>query len=82
MTTTFDVHQRLDCKGLNCPLPILKTKKALDGMQAGQVLEMTATDPGSKPDMEAFSRRTGHELLRATEQNGTFIFYIRKTVAE
>ncbi len=70
--------QRLDCTGLNCPLPILKTKKTLDGMAAGQVLEMTSTDPGSKPDMEAFSRRTGHELVQVTEQNGVFTFYIRR----
>ncbi|MEW6324369.1 MAG: sulfurtransferase TusA family protein [Nitrospirota bacterium] len=81
-SASFEVHQRLDCKGLNCPLPVLKTKKALDGMAPGQVLEMTATDPGSKPDMEAFSRRTGHELVQATEQNGVFTFYIRKAAAK
>jgi tRNA 2-thiouridine synthesizing protein A len=82
MSVQFQIDQRLDCKGLNCPLPILKTKKALDGMAAGQVLEMTATDPGSKPDMEAFSRRTGHELLDAKESDGVFIFYIRKIVVK
>jgi tRNA 2-thiouridine synthesizing protein A len=81
MSTSFEIDQRLDCKGLNCPLPILKTKKALDGMAAGQVLEMTSTDPGAKPDMEAFSRRTGHELLEAVERDGTFTFYIRKAAA-
>ena len=82
MSVSFEVHQRLDCKGLNCPLPVLKTKKALDTMSAGQVLEMIATDPGSKPDMEAFSRRTGHELLQMREQEGTFTFYIRKIVTK
>jgi tRNA 2-thiouridine synthesizing protein A len=76
------VAQRLDCKGLNCPLPVLKTKKALDGLSAGQVLEMVATDPGSKPDMEAFARRTGHELLQVKEQAGTFTFYIRKAATK
>lgn len=82
MSGAVSVDQRLDCKGLNCPLPILKTKKALDGMTAGQVLEMTATDPGSKPDMEAFARRTGHELIEAKEEGGAFIFYIRKIVVK
>jgi tRNA 2-thiouridine synthesizing protein A len=82
MSETFEVAQRLDCKGLNCPLPVLKTKKTLDGMTAGQVLEMTATDPGSKPDMEAFSRRTGHALLDKKEANGVFTFYIRKAAAQ
>jgi len=51
-------------------------------MAAGQVLEMTATDPGSRPDMEAFSRRTGHELLDAKEAGGVFTFYIRKIVVK
>lgn len=82
MSGPVSVDQRLDCKGLNCPLPILKTKKALDGMTAGQVLEMTATDPGSKPDMEAFARRTGHELVEAKEDGGVFTFYIRKIVVK
>ena len=82
MSGAVSVDQRLDCKGLNCPLPILKTKKALDGMAAGQVLEMTATDPGSRPDMEAFARRTGHELIEAKEQGGLFTFYIRKIVVK
>jgi tRNA 2-thiouridine synthesizing protein A len=82
MSGAVSVDQRLDCKGLNCPLPILKTKKALDGMTAGQVLEMTATDPGSKPDMEAFARRTGHELVEAKEADGVFTFYIRKIVVK
>ena len=82
MSGAVSVDQRLDCTGLNCPLPILKTKKALDGMAAGQVLEMTATDPGSKPDMEAFARRTGHELIEAKEAGGVFTFYIRKIVVK
>ena len=57
--------QELDCKGMNCPLPILKTKKQMDAMQSGQVLKMVSTDPGSINDMQAFTRRTGHELLES-----------------
>jgi TusA-related sulfurtransferase len=76
--TTIKVDQTLDCKGLLCPLPVIKTKQAIDKMATGQVLEMIATDPGSIPDMQAWSRRTGHELLEHKTQNGLFIFYIRK----
>jgi TusA-related sulfurtransferase len=68
----------LDCKGLLCPLPVIRTKQAIDKMQTGQVLEMVSTDPGSIPDMQAWSRRTGHELLESRKENGLFIFYIRK----
>ena len=73
------VDQRLDCKGLNCPLPVIKTKKALEKMAVGQVLEMVATDPGSKSDMAAWSKSTGHELLETKEEPGLFTFYVRKT---
>lgn len=79
MGLPFKVDQTLDCKGLKCPVPVIKTKKALDGMMLSQILEMVATDPGSKPDMIAFSKRTGHELLDMKEENGLFIFYFRKT---
>jgi tRNA 2-thiouridine synthesizing protein A len=61
-----------------CPMPILKTKKAVDAMKVGQVLKMTATDPGSVPDVKAWSQRTGHELLNHEEQGGIFTFYIKK----
>lgn len=71
--------ETLDCSGLNCPMPIIKTKKAIDGMQVGQVLKMTATDPGSVPDMNAWANKTGHELLAHEEQDSTFIFYVKKT---
>ncbi|MBI5183057.1 MAG: sulfurtransferase TusA family protein [Nitrospinae bacterium] len=69
----------LDCKGLNCPLPILKTKKAIEDLQIGQILEMHATDPGSKNDMAAWSKRTGNEIIKTNENNGVFIFFVRKT---
>jgi len=71
--------QVLDCSGMSCPMPILKTKKAIDALQIGQVLKMIATDPGSSADMDAWTQKTGHELV-ATEQEGKqFIFYIKKT---
>ena len=68
----------LDCRGLNCPLPILKTKKALTGLAAGDILKMVATDPGSVPDVAAFSRHTGHAVVQQSEGQGEFVFYIRK----
>ena len=71
--------QTIDCSGLSCPMPIIKTKKAIDALQIGQVLEMIATDPGSKSDMDAWTKKTGHELLGSAEENGKFIFFIKKT---
>ncbi len=68
----------LDCQGLSCPLPVIKTKKAIDGMLAGQVLQMIATDRGSVNDMNAWSRRTGHPILSTEQENEVFTFYIRK----
>jgi tRNA 2-thiouridine synthesizing protein A len=70
--------QTLDTKGLNCPLPILKAKKAIKDLQAGDVLEVLATDPGSVKDFEAFSRATGNELMEWNEDDGVFRFLIRK----
>ncbi|MBI1824293.1 MAG: sulfurtransferase TusA family protein [Nitrospirae bacterium] len=69
---------KLDCKGLSCPLPVIKTKKIIDGMKLGEILEMTATDPGSVNDMTAWSHRTGQELLEHKEDHGAYIFYIKK----
>jgi tRNA 2-thiouridine synthesizing protein A len=71
--------QTLDCSGLACPMPILKTKKAVDGLQIGQVLKMIATDPGSTSDMEAWTQKTGHELVGSEQENGKFVFYIKRT---
>lgn len=74
------VNKTLDCKGMLCPMPVVKTNKTLKGMTVGEVLEMTATDPGSLPDMEAWARQTQHELVSArAEPDGTFRFVIRKT---
>ena len=70
--------QTLNAQGLNCPLPILKAKKALKGMGAGQVLEITATDPGSVADMEAFCKQTGNELLSSSNEGDIYTYEIRK----
>ncbi len=72
-------HDReLDARGLNCPLPILRCKKALADMSSGQVLKIFATDPGAVKDFQAFSRQTGNELLSSEEQGGEFRFLLRK----
>lgn len=70
--------QTLDTKGLNCPLPILKAKKAIKDLQSGDVLEVLATDPGSVKDFEAFSRATGNELMEWSEDDGVFRFLLKK----
>lgn len=71
--------QELDCRKMNCPLPVLKTKKALKAMAGGEVLKVVATDPGSVADMAAFSRSTGHQLLDQSEGGGEFTFFFRKS---
>ena len=73
-----DFDQELDASGLNCPLPILRAKKSLSGMSAGQVLHIIATDPGSVKDFEAFAKQTGNELMESTEEGGKFRFLIKK----
>ncbi|HEY5594902.1 MAG TPA: sulfurtransferase TusA family protein [Nitrospiria bacterium] len=78
MAGTVKVDQTLDCKGLLCPLPVIRTKQAIDKMAVGQVLEMVSTDRGSVADMAAWSKRTGHELLEHRLDNGLFLFFIRK----
>jgi tRNA 2-thiouridine synthesizing protein A len=62
-----------------CPMPILKTKKAVDGLQIGQVLKMIATDPGSESDMNAWTAKTGHELVAHEMDDAKYVFYIKKT---
>lgn len=76
--TTPKVDLELDCKGMNCPLPILKTKKAIDTLQSGQVLRLVATDPGSVKDVDAWSRRTGNPLVASETVDKTYVFYLRK----
>jgi tRNA 2-thiouridine synthesizing protein A len=72
------IDKELDAKGLSCPLPILKTKKALNELRSGQVLKVLATDPGSVKDMQAFSRQTGNALLSTVEEDNAFVFLMRK----
>lgn len=68
----------LDVRGLNCPLPILRAKKALTGLASGQVLRVLATDPGSVKDFQAFARQTGNELLSHAEASQVFTFLLKK----
>lgn len=68
----------LDARGLNCPLPILRTKKAIAALASGEVLEVTATDPGSVKDLDSFCSQTGNEMLSSEEADGGFVFRIRK----
>ncbi len=68
----------LDAKGLNCPLPILKAKKALKDVPNGEILKILATDPGAIADFEAFCRTTGNELLEHSEAGGVFSFLIKR----
>jgi tRNA 2-thiouridine synthesizing protein A len=70
--------QVLDVKGLNCPLPILRAKKALAGMQSGQVLKVVATDPGAVKDFQAFAKQTGNALLQHSEANREFTLYVQR----
>lgn len=75
---SIEIAATLDARGLNCPLPILRTKKAIAGMNDGDVLEMTSTDPGSLKDIESFCSQTGNELLSSSQSDGDYIFQIRK----
>ena len=68
----------LDCRGLYCPLPVLRTERALAGLAAGEILEVVATDPASSLDMAVFSQRSGHELLRRDRREGELVFYFRR----
>jgi len=73
---SFD--KELDARGLNCPLPILRTKKVLAELGAGQTLKIIATDPGSVKDFQAFAKQTGNELLESSEASGEYTFFIKK----
>ncbi len=70
--------KELDARGLNCPLPILRAKKALTDMTSGQVLKILATDPGSVKDFQAFSKQTGNELLSSDTAEKEFIFFMKR----
>ncbi|HYX64573.1 MAG TPA: sulfurtransferase TusA family protein [Burkholderiales bacterium] len=74
----MNFDKELDARGLNCPLPILRAKKALNELQSGQVLKILATDPGSVKDFQAFSKQTGNELLSHAEANKEFTFFMKR----
>jgi tRNA 2-thiouridine synthesizing protein A len=74
----MDFHKELDTRGLNCPLPILKAKKALADMSSGEILKVVATDPGSVRDFQAFARQTGNELVEQSAANEEFVHYLRR----
>jgi len=76
--SNVDFDKELDARGLSCPLPILKTKKSLNELTSGQVLKVVATDPGSIKDMQAFATQTGNPLLSTSEENKTYVFFLRK----
>jgi tRNA 2-thiouridine synthesizing protein A len=78
MGETLQVDREVDARGLNCPLPVLRTKKALNDMVSGQVLRVLATDPGSVRDFEAFCRQTGNALLQQSQSDGVFVFVLRR----
>jgi len=69
----------LDCTGLLCPIPVVKTSKAIKTVEVGQILKMIATDPGAPPDMEAWCRQTGHEMVDSSAGDGQFVFWFRRT---
>ena len=76
--TPLTCDREVDARGLNCPLPILRAKKALTDLPSGQVLKVMSTDPGSKRDFEAFARQTGHELLKVEEQDKQWSFFLKR----
>ncbi len=74
----MNFDKELDARGLNCPLPILRSKKNLNELTTGQVLKVVATDPGAIKDFEAFAKQTGNELLSSAQAGGEFTFFIKK----
>ena len=74
-----EVAEKLDARGMNCPLPILKTRKAINQMNIGEILEVTSTDPGSVKDMASFCEQTGNRLVSSNEANNNYVFLIEKS---
>ena len=74
----MEFDREVDASGLNCPLPILRTKKALADMSSGQVLKVTATDPGSLRDFAMFAKQTGNELLSQSDTQGSYVFFMKR----
>jgi tRNA 2-thiouridine synthesizing protein A len=76
--TTLQADKELDCSGMLCPVPVIKTSKAIKEIQVGQVLKMISTDPGAPPDMVAWARQTGNELLDSHQEGKKYIFYFKR----
>ena len=74
----MDANKEIDTRGMNCPLPILKAKKALSEMQSGEILKVVATDPSSTRDFQAFARQTGNELLEQSQNDAEYIHFLRR----
>ena len=75
---TLQEDYLLDCSGMLCPLPVIKTSKMIKELQVGQVLKMVATDPGAPADMEAWARQTGNELVDSHKEGEKFVFYLKR----
>jgi tRNA 2-thiouridine synthesizing protein A len=76
--TTIAVDETLDCKGLSCPMPVVKAKEAMDAIQPGQIMELISTDKGSVKDFQAWVNQTNHDLVEQKEEEGVFKFYVKK----
>lgn len=76
--TLVEANEVIDTSGLNCPLPVLKAKKAIKSIDVGSVLKIISTDPGSKKDIPAWARVTGQEILEESEEGGKFVFYVKR----
>jgi TusA-related sulfurtransferase len=74
----MEIHKEIDTRGLNCPLPILRAKKALTELRSGQLLKVVATDPGSTRDFQAFARQTGNELVEQQTVGAEYIHVLRR----
>ncbi|PRO64821.1 sulfurtransferase TusA family protein [Alkalicoccus urumqiensis] len=79
---TIQVHEKLDAKGLACPMPIVKTKKAIGTMEPGQVIEIQATDEGSLADLKAWAKKAGHQYIGTNREDGVLVHYVRKSSGE
>jgi len=79
MDAIIKEDQILDCSGMLCPMPIVKTNKAIKEMQSGQILKVIATDAGYPPDIEAWSRQTGNQLLTTIEEGGRYVVFLKKS---
>lgn len=77
MVENITPTRTLDCQGLNCPMPILKTKKTLNEMKSGQILEILGTDPATKNDLPAFAKRVGHQYLGSKDEEGFTRYYLK-----